>query len=355
MAIGMALGGACLLYATMVILSVVKGNTVLEGLEATMAVQGIAFEKAIAPPPEPVHEDAHEEPAAVHHDKPVDLHAPMESVDDHDLAMVHNDLNAALPPAPYDGLTEESPFGDLPIIGENKLKPFDAYKKPYIYDVKKPSIALVVSGVGMSAAASDDVYDVLVPNVTLLLSPYLDDIEDVQKKARENGYETWMSLPLETSEFPKADPGSLGILADGGLRFNQDNLRRVLASAHGYAGIAAYTDSAFINAKPMLDGILTDVMVRGLGYFELNARRDSMSLKLAVNNRAPYAAVSLRTREKSVERVFSHIKKIAKNDQSAIGVIEMSPALLSGFQAEMAKAKQEGFEFVPLSALTNTY
>lgn len=344
-AIIIATGLACLLYGLMLVLSLTGGSKALESLEAQMAAQNIAFERVAPTPhytaalnasdkasPEP-HGDTHHEDVPTHFEMTAD----------------------ALPPAPFEGLTELSPYGALPIVGKNKLKPFDAYKKSVVLDTEKPVIALGITGIGMSGHLYDGIFKRLSPNASIILSPYVAEINDIQKMARSKGYEVWLSLPLENKGFPNTDPGSKGILVNAGLKFNQENYKNVLASTSGYAGLAAYTDGAFKDSKPMLRGLLGEAFTRGLGFFEMNSGRDAMSLKVAINARAPYIVNSLRPSEKTIEQRFTAFKRLAKRNNEVVGVIEVNPAMLAGFQKEIIKAEEEGFQIIPLSALADRF
>ena len=342
-AILIAFGCASLVYITMLVLSVVNGSAVLESIESKMAVQSIVFEPPVFV--EDISPIIKEQQAL-----------EQESVSGD--ALPSMDMSSAqepLPPAPYDGLTEESQYGLLPVIGKNNLTPFKAYRKPYVVDVNKPVIAIGIKGIGLSQSLYDGIFERLVPQVSVILSPYVDNVDDVQKTARAKGYETWMLLPLETKKFPYDDPGSMGILAKAGLKFNQDNFKRVLARTSGYAGIATYTDSAFLDSQTMLNGVLSDAMIRGLGVFEMNTSRDAMSLKLAINNRAPHVAASIKAQERTIEQFLTALKKEAQQERRAVGVLNVTPAMLASFQAEIKKAREEGFEIVPLSALADEF
>lgn len=341
-AIIVATGLACLFYALMLILSLTGGSKVLEGLEARMAAQNIIFERPVL----------HKTTALHHGDKA----SPSPNAEHHeDLSAQITGSKEALPPAPFHGLTEETIFGFLPVIGDNKLKPFDAYKKPVTLDKDKPVIALGITGIGLSGHLYNGIFTRLTPQVSLILSPYVPGIDTLQQKARGNGYEVWLSLPLENKNFPNADPGSKGILVNAGLKFNQENYKSILASTSGYVGIAAHTDSAFADAKPMLTGILGEAFSRGLGFFEMNSGRDAMSLTTAINARAPYVANSLRSPEQTVEKRFIAFKRLAKRNKEVVGVLEISPAMLAGFQKEVLKAQEEGFQIVPLSAVAGRF
>jgi len=338
-AILIAMGGACLLYGFMLGLSLLKGGQMLDALEGKMAAQNINFDRPVLASRQ--HSDSSRQ--------------NVEMVKQEDLSSVIGVPKEPLPPAPYDGLTEESKFGNLPIVGKNKLKPFAAYKKPFVIDIKKPVIAIGVTGLGFSDALSKQALDQLTPQVSLILSAYVDGINDIQKQARMKGYETWLKLPIENKNFPYSDPGSKGVLVGASLKFNQDNFYSILASTAGYAGLAGYTDRAFVDAKPLLNGVLSDAFSRGLGFFEMNARQDSMSGKLAIENRGAHLKASIPLKEQTIAQRFEVLKKLAKRDNSAIGVVEISPAMLVDFQKQVLAAQQEGFQIAPLSALADQF
>lgn len=344
--IGMGL--ACLIYVLMIVFTLLNGGNVIEAFEDKMAAQNIAIESAM-----PLADNDFVEPlensnsSASHNDS---------NIADSDLSsLVAASKRAPLPEAPFDGLTEETSYGFLPVIGKNNLKPFKAYQKPFVYDVKKPVIGIGVTGVGLSSDLTEGVFDKLSPQVSIVLSPYASDIDDLRKEARGNGYEVWLEVPMENKDFPRSDPGSKGILANAGLQFNQDNYRSVLAMTSGYAGMAGYTDRAFLDARQMLSGVLNDGFSRGLGFFEMNSGRDAISLKMAVNSRAAHIQSTQKSKGQSLGAIFAALKKQATREDQSVAALEISPAMLRDFQVELLKAEEEGFQIVPLSALVDQF
>ena len=334
-AILIAMGGACLLYASMIGISLLQGSKVIQSIENKMTAQSIPFDRPVI--------------------ETIKSKNDFSMLETEDLSDAIGAPKDPLPPAPYDGLTEETQFGSLPMIGKNKLKPFEAYKKPFVADVKKPILAIGVRGIGFSGELGVNALSKLTPQVSLILSAYVDSINDIQKKARAQGYETWLEIPFENQRFPYSDPGPKGILVNAGLKFNQDNYRSVLASTNGYAGVAGYTDGAFKDSKTMLSGVLSDAYGRGLGFFEMNTGRSPMSGKLAIEGRAAFVQASVPLQDHTVSMRFEMLKKAAKRDREAVGVIEVSPAMLAQFQTEILKAQKEGFQIAPLSAVVSQF
>ena len=66
-----------------------------------------------------------------------------------------------LPPAPDPGLVQESPLGPLPRVGADGRVPWKVYAKPFDPGDKRPRVAIVVSGLGLSAAATESAEAVL--------------------------------------------------------------------------------------------------------------------------------------------------------------------------------------------------
>ena len=95
--------------------------------------------------------------------------------------------------------------------------------------------------------------------------------------------------------------------------------------------------------------------MRGLGFFEMNSGRDSMSRPVAVSSRTPYVRHSLRLSEESIKDRFTAFKRLAKRNGEVVAVVEVNPAMLKNFQKEVMKAEKEGFQIVPLSALAKRF
>ena len=177
----------------------------------------------------------------------------------------------------------------------------------------------------------------------------------MQKKARQGGYEVWLELPFETKDFPRVDPGPLGILAHQRLEANQTNYRKVLSMTSGYAGLASFTDNAFMNSKPLFDSVLGDAFRRGLGFLELNKQRDTLSFKMATSAGAPFVRSSLQGSDYDLDTYFLQLKRLARRNGRVVGVLNLSPMLLENYQDIVRTAESEGFQIIPLSAAVDRF
>ncbi|MGB0719693.1 MAG: divergent polysaccharide deacetylase family protein [Bdellovibrionales bacterium] len=352
---------AVLIYVFVIAFIVMAGSDALDSYEGLLSRETIAFTHSAA------HEAAHEAPQGSNinhqaqattdhsnHNLHEDGHKTDHSVSETSLASMGRAGANALQPAPFDGLTEPYKDGPLPVIGKNNLTPFKAYKKPFTRNVEKPGIAIVIRDFGLSAASSGDALKALPASVTFVLSPYAKDVGGFAKKARADGHEIWQELPMETARFPIFDPGARAILSAAGLKYNQENLLWVLSRAAGYAGVAAFTDSAFNQSQSTFDTVIQNLFGRGLGFFELNTdyRQQSRIGALAAGQPFESNALAMDT-DLSMEEQFLQLQSMARTRGLAAGAFPLTPKLTEALQNFIKQAEQEGFEIIPLGTLAD--
>ena len=256
--------------------------------------------------------------------------------------------------APIKGFYEDSAFGKLPIAKSPLQTPFEVYKRPYILNLAKPFIALGVEDFGLSRELSQEALDALPSNVSLLLSPYASTPENWVKKAREDGHEIWLNIPVERKIFPLDDPGAKGLLTRVSLQYNQERLKWLLGRATGYAGIAAYTDPALENAGPMFANIAKDMFERGLGFFELNPSNDSFFRPIAVSEDIPHIQSfgSIEVVDPQNERVKALLNAV-KTNGGVIATVQLTPRNIQSLSKWIEAQEKRGIAIIPLSAIAN--
>ena len=86
-------------------------------------------------------DDLHDETGDEPHDTPPE---PTETA-------VITESPAGLPKAPFDGLTEWSSQGSLPVIAADGRTSFQAYRRPFSNPAGRPAISIVVGGLGLNS------------------------------------------------------------------------------------------------------------------------------------------------------------------------------------------------------------
>jgi polysaccharide deacetylase 2 family uncharacterized protein YibQ len=104
-------------------------------------------------------------------------------------------------------LIERTEEGPLPRIADDGRMPMQAYAPPASAAMGKKKIAIVITGLGISARATAAALKILPPGVTLAFAPYAGDVQRWVSEARKRGHEVLLEVPMEPYDFPDSDPG----------------------------------------------------------------------------------------------------------------------------------------------------
>ena len=158
-------------------------------------------------------------------------------------------------------LIQESPEGPLPRIADDGRKPMTAYAAPAASG--KFRIAIVVSGLGLSAKATEAAIAGLPPAITLAFEPYGGDVQHLVSEARQLGHEALLEVPMEPLDFPDSDPGPdtlrSGVEQDG----NGQRLNWAMSRFTGYAGVTNLLGQRFLADSDALSPTMVQMARRG--------------------------------------------------------------------------------------------
>lgn len=112
--------------------------------------------------------------------------APAPSSVQRSSASVGRSPGGAVEPA----LQEAGPHGPLPRVGPDGRTPIRAYGHPFDRSDTRPRVGLIVGGLGMNAAVTEEAIRRLPPAVTLAFSPYATRVDFLLDQVRAKGGET---------------------------------------------------------------------------------------------------------------------------------------------------------------------
>lgn len=340
----------CLLLAGYAVL---MKNRTLEELRSRLAAYTVAVEHASndSSPPETVpKKDPQPAPPSTPPDSPQEK--PLSAASAGKPVFSILPASKSLPAAPADGMTEESVYGVLPVMEKTGKTPFTAYRKPALINRDRPILAVAITDYGLSDALSEKVLNEIPAEASLILNPYAAQADLWQKKAREHGHEVWLQLFTVTKSFPFRDPGAKGLLTDASLKYNQERLYWMLGRTTGYAGLAAYTDSAMSAGAPMFKTLSAEIFRRGLGYIEINPGRDSFLIPLAIDEKAPNAQVSFTLDASGAAAPDTNtIEKHLRDHGGALVTIRATPGNIAFLKTWLTRIQERGINIVPASAL----
>ncbi len=267
------------------------------------------------------------------------------------------DSNADVPAAEIDSrLLETSRYGLVPISADG-LKPFEVYASTAGPVAAKastlPVVAVVVGGLGVGAAKSNDAILRLPPEITLGFTPYGNDTSKLVETARANRHEVLLQVPMEPFDYPDNDPGPQTLLATATKDQNLDRLTWHMSRFQGYIGIANFMGARFVATDAALQPIIDDANKRGLAYFDDGSSPRSTAGAAANSRAMPFARadVTLDAAPSSAEidAALGRLERLARERGTAIGVASALPISIERLSAWAKTLESRGILLVPLS------
>ena len=252
-------------------------------------------------------------------------------------------------------LVEDSQFGPLPVIAADGRAPMTAYARAFDAKDKRPRIAIIVSGLNVSASNTKLALARLPSPVTLGFVPFAFDTQASVDLAREAGHEVLLQVPMEPFDFPESDPGAhaLMVAASG-----DENIRRLnwsLSRFTGYVGITNLLGARFMSEQAPLDPILKETARRGLIFVDNGASKSSLALTAARHADSSFGTGSLtlddvQTKDR-IDKKLVELEAEAKRNRFAIGVGSAFPVTIARIAEWAESAETRGFVLVPISAV----
>jgi uncharacterized protein len=251
-------------------------------------------------------------------------------------------------------LIDSTDQGPLPRVADDGRAPMAAYA-PAFANAKGPRIAVVVSGLGISAKATAAALDGLPPGITLAFAPYAGDVQRWVSEARKRGHEVLLEVPMEPYDFPDSDPGPHTLRIAGGEDSNIQRLTWSLTRFTGYAGITNLLGGRFLGNADALEPVMTFIARRGLVFFDSGEGGRSAAPDVASRVKAPYvqSTVTLDTIQTGMEidQRLSELETRARSSGSAAGVGFLYPVTVDRLASWAKGLGGRGFVLVPASAI----
>jgi hypothetical protein len=251
-------------------------------------------------------------------------------------------------------LIETTPEGPLPRIADNGRSPMNAYAPP-VPNVQGPKIAIVVSGLGISAKATAAALATLPPGITLAFAPYADDVQRWVSEARKRGHEVLLEVPMEPYDFPDSDPGPHTLRTGSGEDSNIDRLTWSLTRFTGYAGVTNLLGGRFMADPASLEPVMTFLARRGLVFFDSGSATRSAAPDVAQRIGAPFVQsatdVDAIQTGMEIDQRLSELEARARLNGSASGSAFLYPITIERLAAWAQGLPGRGFVLVPASAI----
>jgi len=235
---------------------------------------------------------------------------------------------------------------------------WERYRQPFNMDDKRPRIAVVLTGLGLSDSATEAAINQLPPAVTLSFSPYARNLERWIALARARGHEVMLDLPMEPATFPNEDPGPQGLLTTLSAEDNLDRLDWVLSRGSAYVGVAGAMGSRFTASRTAIEPVLQAVKDRGLIFLDRRTSEHSLVPELAAEMGLPSAINNRSVDERQASRVaidarLAQVERIALTEGYAVAMAQPYPVTLDRLAEWATELGTRGLVIAPISALAD--
>ncbi len=264
---------------------------------------------------------------------------------------------AIIPAGTPAALVEQTRFGPLPRIAPDGTRPADFYARregiPAGHPPGTGKVAIVVTGIGIASGATAEALK-LPPAVTLALSPYPADIAGLATRARANGREILLQIPMEPIGYPDNDPGPQTLLANVEGDVNLERLHWSLGRFTGYVGIVNLMGARFGTSEPAVQGLARELAKRGLLLLDDGGNPQSRLQPVAQTARVPTAkadfVLDASPTVDAIDAALARLETFAKDKGMAVAVINAGNLGMERLALWIREATRRGILLVPISA-----
>ena len=216
-----------------------------------------------------------------------------------------------------------------------------------------PRIAVIVAG-SASAPPAPPTRSPSCRPVTFAFAPYGADL-GLAARARGEGHEVLLQVPMEPFDYPDNDPGPQTLLTSLRPIRILDRLHWLMSRFSGYVGIVNYMGARFTASEQALTPVLREIAKRGLIYVDDGASPRSLASQIAGANNLPFAKADIVLdavpTPGEIDRALTRLETMARERGIAVGIATALPATIERI-AQWAKAREgRGFVLVPISAV----
>lgn len=254
-------------------------------------------------------------------------------------------------------LLEATRHGHVPRIALDGTRPSVVYaRKAPPASEASIKVALVVEGLGVGSSGSARALEKLPPVVSLAFVPYGNEVGPLAAKARGQGHEILLQLPMEPFDYPDNDPGPQTLLTSLTPEQNVDRMQWAMSRMQGYVGVVNYMGGRFTSTETAIGPVLREVAKRGLVYIDDGTSPRSLASQFAGANNLPFAkaavVIDAVPSNAEIDRALARLETTARETGSAVGIARALPLSIERLTQWIKQAEGRGIVLVPITAIT---
>ena len=252
-------------------------------------------------------------------------------------------------------LIEVSAYGPIPKIAPDGTRPADAYARADAGRVNGPRVAILVTGLGISTNATQAAFAKLPSTVTFAFAPYATDVDRLAARARTEGREVVLQIPMEPFDYPENDSGPQTLLSSLPIDQNLDRLHWLMSRFQGYVGVVNYMGARFTASEQALGPMLREISKRGLIYIDDGSSPRSLAGQIASAGNLPFAKAEVvldaLPTSANIDRSLARLEAMARERGVAIGITSALPASIERIAQWSKTLEARGITLTPITAV----
>jgi polysaccharide deacetylase 2 family uncharacterized protein YibQ len=218
---------------------------------------------------------------------------------------------------------------------------------------KSPMIAIVIDDAGVAQARTARAIDLPAP-LTIAFIPYGRNLDRQTRRARENGHELLLHIPMEAGS-SAVDPGPNALLTSLDGDEIMRRFRWALSRFDGYVGVNNHMGSKFMARTDLLEPLLAEMNARGLMFLDSRTDRTTVGAALARGMDLPHASRQVFLdnilESDKIAAQLAELERVARRRGHAIAIGHPHDVTVDVLAAWIPEARARGFDLVPVSAI----
>ncbi|MDP2802579.1 MAG: divergent polysaccharide deacetylase family protein [Phreatobacter sp.] len=254
-------------------------------------------------------------------------------------------------------LNERTALGILPRVAPDGSRPRDVYARtfrlPAGADATAPRIAILIGGLGISQQSTSEALSKLPGAVSFAFAPYASDLDRIVARARADGHEAFLQIPMEPMDYPDNDPGPQTLLTTLSSERNTERLHWAMARFQGYVGLVNYMGAKFTATESAVTPILREANRRGLMMIDDGTSARSLIPQIATVLQQPVLRGDIHLDRvptpTEVDTQLGRLEARARERGFALGVGSALPVTIDRVARWARELEGRGFVLVPVS------
>ncbi|MGB3624508.1 MAG: divergent polysaccharide deacetylase family protein [Henriciella sp.] len=262
----------------------------------------------------------------------------------------------ALPAAPIGSVSERTSIGYLPVIADDGRTPAGAYARPFANPENRPTVSIVLGGLGINYTHTKSAIEELPPEVTLSFAPTARNLQGWIHQARAAGHEVLLEVPMEPYEFGRERPHPKALYGSLGEDELTGRLDYLMSRATGYFGVINYQGSKFATDEAATAQIAEALSARGVAFVEDGSlNRSTFNASAAASGlrfRQADTPIDARPDGSEIENKLLELEALALENGASLGSGFAYPITVDILKAWTDQLGEKGVVLAPVSAVT---